>query len=230
MFAQLLDRGTVGRTLLPPCAQAVMEEMEEIVIAYGQSDEYSFVFKKKTNLFNRRASKLMTLVVAKFASSYVFYWKDYFKDKPLLYPPGFDGRVVLYPSDQNLKDYLSWRQADCHINNLYNTVFWTLVQKSGLTPVQAQEKLKGTLANDKNEILFSEFNINYNKEPEIYRKGTILIWKKVDEIIKKKIKTGETDEKEMEETRMRNKPIPLHCDIIGNEFWEHNPQILLDKR
>lgn len=58
-------------------------------------------------------SKLMTLVVAKFASSYVFYWKDYFKDKPLLYPPGFDGRIVLYPSDQNLKDYLSWRQADC---------------------------------------------------------------------------------------------------------------------
>lgn len=37
------------------CAQAVMEEMEEIVIAYGQSDEYSFVFKKKTNLFKRRA-------------------------------------------------------------------------------------------------------------------------------------------------------------------------------
>ncbi|XP_058026878.1 probable tRNA(His) guanylyltransferase isoform X4 [Ahaetulla prasina] len=143
---------------------------------------------------------------------------------------GFDGRVVLYPSDQNLKDYLSWRQADCHINNLYNTVFWTLVQKSGLTPVEAQERLKGTLANDKNEILFSEFNINYNKEPEIYRKGTILIWKKVDEIIKRKIKTGKIEEKEIEETRMRNRPIPLHCDIIGNEFWEHNPQILLDMR
>ncbi|XP_070595099.1 probable tRNA(His) guanylyltransferase isoform X1 [Erythrolamprus reginae] len=215
--------------LMNKCAQAVMEEMEEIVLAYGQSDEYSFVFKKKTNLFKRRASKLMTLVATKFASSYVFYWKNYFKDKPLLYPPGFDGRVVLYPNDQNLKDYLSWRQADCHINNLYNTVYWTLVQKSGLTPVQAQERLKGTLANDKNEILFSEFNINYNKEPEIYRKGTVLIWKKEYEIIKTKIKT-ETEEKEIEQTRMRNRLKPLHCDIIGNEFWEHNPEILLDKR
>lgn len=29
-----------------------------------------------------------------------------------------------------------------HINNLYNTVFWSLVQKSGLTPVQAQKRLQ----------------------------------------------------------------------------------------
>lgn len=38
---------------------------------------------------------------------------------------------------------------------------------------------QGTLAADKNEILFSEFNINYNNEPLMYRKGTVLIWQKV---------------------------------------------------
>lgn len=38
---------------------------------------------------------------------------------------------------------------------------------------------QGTLAADKNEILFSEFNINYNSEPLMYRKGTVLIWQKV---------------------------------------------------
>ncbi|KAM6471480.1 putative tRNA(His) guanylyltransferase isoform 1-T1 [Liasis olivaceus] len=215
--------------LMNKCAQTVMQELENIVIAYGQSDEYSFVFKKKTNLFKRRASKLMTLVVSQFASSYVFYWKKYFKEQPLLYPPGFDGRVVLFPSDQNLKDYLSWRQADCHINNLYNTVYWTLVQKSGLTPEDAQKRLQGTLASDKNDILFSEFNINYNNEPLIYRKGTILVWQKVYEIIRKKTKTpGETEEKETEVTRMRNTPVPLHCDIIGDQFWEQYPEILFD--
>lgn len=58
-------------------------------------------------------SKLMTHVTSQFSSSYVFYWKDYFGDQPLLYPPGFDGRVVLYPTNHNLRDYLSWRQADC---------------------------------------------------------------------------------------------------------------------
>lgn len=29
-----------------------------------------------------------------------------------------------------------------HINNLYNTVFWTLVQKGGLTTAQAEDRLK----------------------------------------------------------------------------------------
>lgn len=29
-----------------------------------------------------------------------------------------------------------------HINNLYNTCFWKLVQERGLTPAQSQEKLK----------------------------------------------------------------------------------------
>ena len=58
-------------------------------------------------------SKLMTTIASLFASSYVFYWKDFFTDVEMLYPPAFDARVVLYPSDQNLRDYLSWRQADC---------------------------------------------------------------------------------------------------------------------
>ncbi|XP_032052568.1 probable tRNA(His) guanylyltransferase isoform X1 [Aythya fuligula] len=215
--------------LMTRCAQTVMQELEDIAIAYGQSDEYSFVFKRKSKWFKRRASKFMTHVVSQFASSYVFYWKDYFKDQQLLYPPGFDGRIVLYPSTQNLKDYLSWRQADCHINNLYNTVFWMLVQRSGLTPVQAQDRLQGTLAGDKNEILFSEFNINYNNEPLMYRKGTVLIWQKVNEVTTKKIKLPkETEEQEIEVTRTRTKVVPLHCDIIGDQFWEEYPEILAE--
>lgn len=28
---------------------------------------------------------------------------------------------------QHVRDYFAWRQADCHINNLYNTCFWALV-------------------------------------------------------------------------------------------------------
>lgn len=41
--------------LMTKCAQTVMEELEDILIAYGQSDEYSFVFKRKSNWFKRRA-------------------------------------------------------------------------------------------------------------------------------------------------------------------------------
>ncbi|XP_041049749.1 probable tRNA(His) guanylyltransferase [Carcharodon carcharias] len=215
--------------LMTKCALTVMAELNDVVIAYGQSDEYSFVFKKRTNWFKRRASKFMSHVVSQFSSSFVFYWQDYFKDQALLFPPGFDGRVVLYPSNQNLRDYLSWRQADCHINNLYNTTFWALVLQGGLSNSEAEEKLKGTLAGEKNDILFLEFNINYNNEPEIYRKGTVLIWHKVEETIDKRVTSPDAPEgKTVVVKRTRNKVLPFHVDIIGDKFWEEHLEILAD--
>ncbi|KAM8733604.1 putative tRNA(His) guanylyltransferase [Acanthopagrus schlegelii] len=225
-FTKPNDSRALG--LMSRSARSVMAEMEDIIIAYGQSDEFSFAFKRTSNLFKRRASKLMTHVASQFSSSYVFYWKEFFGEQPLLYPPSFDGRVVLYPSNRNLRDYLSWRQADCHINNLYNTVFWTLVQRGGLTTTQAEDRLKGTLAADKNEILFSEFDINYNNESAIHRKGTILIWEKRDETVTKRVKLPNEEEKEVPVTRSRRRVQDHHCDIIGDQFWEEHPDILED--
>jgi tRNA(His) guanylyltransferase len=58
-------------------------------------------------------------------------------------PPIFDGRTVSYPNIVTLKDYFRWRQADCHINNLYNTVFWCMV-KSGKSNTEVENMLKDT--------------------------------------------------------------------------------------
>lgn len=72
--------------------------------------------------------------------------------------PTFDGRAVQYPNVRVLRDYMSWRQVDCmptsldfaniysccgigHINNLYNTAFWALVLKGGLSNVDAEKEL-----------------------------------------------------------------------------------------
>lgn len=43
-----------GLNLMTRAAQCVMDEYKDVVLCYGQSDEYSFVFKKNTNVFNRR--------------------------------------------------------------------------------------------------------------------------------------------------------------------------------
>ena len=79
-----------------------------------------------------------------------------------------------YPRLDRIQDYLRWRQVDCHINNLYNTTFWALVNQGGWSTTEAEERLKGTVAGEKNEILFSRFLINYNNEKEMYRKGSVL--------------------------------------------------------
>ncbi|EON69651.1 hypothetical protein W97_08911 [Coniosporium apollinis CBS 100218] len=165
------DRG-IG--LMNAAAKEVMKELQDLIVGYGVSDEYSFVFHKDCTLFERRASKLTTTIVSIFTAYYVQLWSTYFPQTPLSTPlPSFDGRAVMYPSVGNLRDYLSWRQVDCHINNLYNTAFWAQIQQGGIDPVKAEEELMGTSAADKNEILFSRFGVNYNNEPEVYRKGSV---------------------------------------------------------
>ncbi|XP_030377636.1 probable tRNA(His) guanylyltransferase [Scaptodrosophila lebanonensis] len=196
-------------------AVTVMQEFRDIVLAYGQSDEYSFVFRKETTAFKRRSAKLLTYVTSLFSSSYVLRW-PHWMSQPMAYAPCFDGRVVLYPSDENLRDYLSWRQADVHVNNLYNTAFWKLVLQTGLSNQQAEERLRGTFSADKNELLFQEFGINYNNMPAMYRKGTILL--------RKRVVTGE-----LPDEKCRQAIVPLHEDLISAQFWKTHSEILANK-
>lgn len=81
--------------------------------------EVSFLAARYTEdewLFTALApsSKVLTTVVSIFTSYYVHLWSSHFPETTLTYPlPSFDGRLVLYPSWRNLRDYLSWRQVDC---------------------------------------------------------------------------------------------------------------------
>lgn len=136
-------------------ATHVVASIPEIVVAYGVSDEYSFVFHRTADLFERRAAKLVSTVVSLFTAAYVALWPVVFgsgevggqlrslneenfgqrspnkEDSSQTSPkqtgsspssavplslamlPTFDGRAVCYPSWENLRDYLSWRQVDC---------------------------------------------------------------------------------------------------------------------
>lgn len=49
--------------LMNRAASTVMEEFREIVIAYGQSDEYSFVFRKDTSVFKRRGQYMFIYIL-----------------------------------------------------------------------------------------------------------------------------------------------------------------------
>ncbi|KAJ4347691.1 tRNA-His guanylyltransferase [Ascochyta clinopodiicola] len=253
-FVKPNDRDALD--LMNEAAMAVMRELPDLVIAYGNSDEYSFVFHKDCMLFERRASKLTTTIVSTFTSYYVFLWSKYFPQKPLTPPlPSFDGRAVCYPSDANLRDYMSWRQVDCHINNLYNTTFWALVQQGGMKPQDAEQKLSGTVSADKNEILFKEYGINYNNEPECFKKGTILYRdlderanirrgkdvKKSESTKKDRAPAGEeasdgrptqmsrTQKEKDRKKRSKAKVLMEHVDLIKDEFWEKRPWILSGK-
>ncbi|EPE35138.1 tRNA(His) guanylyltransferase [Glarea lozoyensis ATCC 20868] len=230
--------------LMNMASKAVLTDLPDIVIAYGISDEYSFVFHKTCALFERRESKIVSTVVSTFTAHYIYHWNTFFPEQPLTLPlPSFDGRAVLYPTIQNLRDYMSWRQVDCHINNLYNTTFWTLIQQGGMEPQEAEKALAGTLAAEKNEILFSRFNINYNNEAEIYKKGSIVLrdyelvepgtsHEPLDENSAKTVEEQQLSKTQEEKDRKRRAKARItvqHVDMIKDEFWERRPWLLSNK-
>ncbi|KAI0044291.1 tRNAHis guanylyltransferase [Auriscalpium vulgare] len=185
--------------LMDLAARSVMQEYRDVVLAFGESDEFSFLLRRSTALYNRREAKILTTIVSLFTSSYVLNWPDYFPETRLKYAPSFDGRIVLYPSAKEVKDYFAWRQADTHINNMYNTVFWALVQQGGQSTKEAHETLRGTVSSQKHELLFSKFGVNYNTLPDRFRKGSVFV---------------------------REEIVLLHCDIIGDAFWSERPYVL----
>ena len=160
--------------------------------------------------------------------------------------PSFDGRAVCFPTTRNLRDYLSWRQVDCHVNNLYNTTFWAMVLQGGMSQTMAEEELKGTLAKDKNEILFSRFGINYNGEGEMFRKGSCVFreydgvdgdgtrrrsgdngpGEDGDEAVSEGQVRSKTQQEKLKKARQKAKIVVKHVDIIKDEFWDARLWIL----
>jgi tRNA(His) guanylyltransferase len=48
-----------------------MKSFHDIVIGYGESDEYSFIFRRETSVFERRIRCVMCLVTYAPAAAYV---------------------------------------------------------------------------------------------------------------------------------------------------------------
>ncbi|XP_058005108.1 tRNA(His) guanylyltransferase 1 isoform X3 [Hevea brasiliensis] len=205
--------------LMNACAISVLEEYPDIVFSYGFSDEYSFVFKKTTKFYQRRASKILSLIVSFFSSIYATKWKEFFPMKDMRYPPTFNGRVICCATIEVLQEYLAWRQNDCHANNQYNTCLWKLVE-SGKTEKEAQEILKGTQKQEKNELLFQEFGVNYKKLPEMFRQGSCVFMTQEEDIAK-------YSENGTPVKRLRRKARILHSEnIAGRSFWNVHQNLL----
>ena len=105
---------------------------------------------------------------------------------------------------------------------------------------EAENLLKGTLAADKNEILFSRFKINYNNEPEICRKGSVVFREyELDEpqdpdqemddsssADAQQNALSKTQAEKLRKERTKARVVVKHLDIIKDEFWKRRSWIL----
>lgn len=134
-----------------------------------------------------------------------------------------------------------------HINNLQNTAFWALV-KSGQSTQEANKAvqvsqqalvecvvdIKATDAKAKNELLFSQFGINYSHLPARFRKGSTIV--RVDPLAvspdaAEDVQTTAPPDKK---SKGKRKPyegtvgelVVLHEDLIREAFWTERPWLL----
>ena len=200
------------------CARHVMEDFSDIDICFGFECEFSFIFKRTTEIFNRRRDKILTNLVSLFASTFTYKWGDFFKEEKLKYPPTFFASITLFPRLRTVKDYLLFQQlkATQKCANKYATNVLERMLKYHckielpskidivLNTEEDIQKLLDTLCfSDINEIFFHH-GINFNSLPDWHKRGKLLF---------------------------RNKKIIETSDDLSSkkkDFWKKNKKLLKD--
>ncbi|KAK5663540.1 hypothetical protein OQA88_3971 [Cercophora sp. LCS_1] len=99
----------------------------------------------------------------------------------------------------------------------------------------------GTFSANKNEILFSRFHMNYNNEPEMFKKGSVIfrdyelvepgtgsIALEVDNVAEPAQQSKSQEEKD-KKRRAKAAIVVQHLDIIKDDFWDRRPWLLSNK-
>ena len=145
------------------------------------------------------------MIVSNFTSNYVFNWSRYF-DGQLQYAPTFKGNYLLIPTEEYLIKYLKTKEHECYILNLNRTLYAALIgeyrnyildledneyklnednlkgNKQSSTKIVKNEKALNLIKNEIdsiakiNEHLFKHYDINYNNELELFKKGTLMFF------------------------------------------------------
>ena len=146
-------------------------KMQNVVVAYTQSDEISFVFKDwdthQTQQWFGGSLQKMASVSASMATAYFNYsWARTFGVTPdnLSDLALFDSRVFMVPHEE-VTNYLVWRQQDATRNSIqflgHKYFSHTQLHKKNISEIQ--------------EMLFSEHGINWNNIDTWKKRGSCII-------------------------------------------------------
>ncbi len=143
------------------------------ILSYFESDEISILFKKDSDFFNRRVEKINSVLSSMMTSECMS--QDFFKG----FLPVFDCRLSVCPTEEDVFNVFKWRLNDSLRNCLNSYSFWKLVF-NGKTKKQAEKILNKMKANEKQELLFKEFGINFNDVEKWKKNGTFIFIDEID--------------------------------------------------
>ncbi len=143
------------------------------VFATTHSDEISILFPPYTDVFDREVEKIVSTT----ASSVSVAFSSYLGDRKT-----FDSRIWIGATIHDVIDYFVWRMEDALRGSINSWSYWTLRQQGNLSKAQATRRLEGKGFSYKNEMLFSEFGINFNDIPSWQKRGTGLYFSLIEKV------------------------------------------------
>lgn len=154
------------RDLMLDTLAHLMDVGVRVVYGYTQSDEISLLVHPDDDTFGRKLRKLNSVLAGEASAKFSLLLGDV---------ACFDCRICELPNLELVVDYFRWRNEDAHRNALNAHCYWALRQQ-GKTATQATGRVAGLSVADKNELLFSLREVNFNDLPKWQRRGVGMYW------------------------------------------------------
>jgi tRNA(His) guanylyltransferase len=136
-------------------------------LVYVASDEVSILFLD-TGPFRRRIEKVDSVLASLASSFFTLNLHKFFGEENVV---AFDSRIVVVSNDEEITEYLAWRQMNTWRNHNNAYAYWIL-HKTGQEPLEISKRLKGLKTKELHEIIFRH-GINLAKTPEWQRRGIL---------------------------------------------------------
>lgn len=168
-------------------AEHLMDCGFRVIYAYTHSDEISLLFHPDESAYNRLMRKYISILAGEASAKLSLLLGDL---------ATFDCRISQLPAVEQVLDYFLWRSEDARRNALSSHCYWAL-RKSGKTPKEAGEELKGLSFEEKNELL-GHHQIDFEGLAGWQKSGIGLLWEAYE-----KSATDPTTEQEVLARRYR---------------------------
>jgi len=166
---------------------ALCENIQNVKLAYTQSDEISLLLTDYENIktdawFDNNIQKMVSISASICTHAFNKEFNQRFSTKKVAY---FDSRVFLLPKEE-VCNYFIWRQKDCTRNSI------NMVAQSYFSHKECHKKNTSQLQ----DMLMLQKNVNWNDYPIQYKRGVSfykeIISKSVEALMIKGVKLPET--------------------------------------
>jgi len=150
-------------------AKYLMKKLPDIFKIHFHSDEISCYFKRESDWFNRRIEKIVSITAGMLSSIF---------SKEVDSLVQFDSRILITPTMKDIEEYEKDRRLNAFRGCVNSYSFYLLANEVGIR--EAHNQLKGLDSKQRQEFLFTNFNINIAKVPKWQRVGVFLEWEEYE--------------------------------------------------